>query len=305
MADSVLEPGYLVGHVKDADYFHIPVFLDFFDGTADGHVNIWQVRSTAAEPLIEVTSGPMSQFVAPLDCRITKFMVLEVVVAVIMAVLFIRLAKKVSSGDPPKGRFWNMLEAMLLFIRDEVVRPSIGKHDADRFVPFIWTVFFFVLGCNLSGMVPWAGSPTGAMGCTGILALITFITVIGAGMVKLGPVGFWLAQVPHMDLPLLLGIPIKFMIFWIEFFGLLIKHFVLSVRLLANMFAGHMVLAVLVAFVSAAWKAPLLIGIWGVTPASILGAAALSLLELFVAFLQAYIFAFLSSLFIGMAVHPH
>jgi F-type H+-transporting ATPase subunit a len=105
-----------------------------------------------------------------------------------------------------------------------------------------------------------------------------------------------------MDLPLPLAILLKPMIFVIEVAGLCIKHFILAMRLLANMMAGHLVLAVILAFIAAssttmAWYA--------VTPASVFGAVALSLLELFVAFLQAYIFTFLSALFIGMAVHPH
>jgi F-type H+-transporting ATPase subunit a len=111
-----------------------------------------------------------------------------------------------------------------------------------------------------------------------------------------------------MELPMVLAVFLKPMIFAIEVAGLCIKHFVLAVRLLANMFAGHIVLAVLVAFIGAAgaavaaWYHPLFLG---VTLASVLGATALGLLELFVAFLQAYIFTFLSALFIGMAVHPH
>ncbi len=128
---------------------------------------------------------------------------------------------------------------MLLFIRDDVARPAIGKHDADKFLPFIWTIFFFVLGCNLLGMVPWAGSPTGALATTGMLAMITFITVLVAGSAALGPIGFWKAQVPHMDLPLVLAIFLIPGIFLIEVMGLLIKHFVLAVRLLANMMAGN------------------------------------------------------------------
>ena len=154
-------------------------------------------------------------------------------------------------------------------------------------------------------MVPWAGSPTGAFAMTGALALITFGVVVLAGMSKLGPIGFWAAQVPHMELPGPLSIFLKPMIFLIEVAGLLIKHFVLAVRLLANMFAGHLVLAVLITFIAAAWNIDWGLGMWGVMPASVGAAFALSLLELFVAFLQAYIFTFLTSLFIGMAVHPH
>jgi F-type H+-transporting ATPase subunit a len=132
--------------------------------------------------------------------------------------------------------------------------------------------------------------------------MVTFITVLGAGMARLGFWGFWKAQVPHMDLPKPVAVFLIPMIFVIEIFGLLVKHFVLAVRLLANMIGGHVVLAVLLAFITMTASSFLF---WGVMPASVLGATLLSLLELLVAFIQAYIFAFLTALFIGMAVHPH
>jgi F-type H+-transporting ATPase subunit a len=122
-------------------------------------------------------------------------------------------------------------------------------------------------------------------------------------MAKLGVVGFWKAQVPHMDVPKVVGVFLVPLIFVIEVMGLLIKHFVLAVRLLANMIGGHVVLAVLMAFISVTASVMIL---WiGVMPMSVLAATALNLLEFLVAFIQAYIFAFLTALFIGMAVHPH
>ena len=195
-----------------------------------------------------------------------------------------------------------MLEAMLLFFRDKVARPCIGGHEADRFVPFLWTLFFFVLTLNLLGLIPWMGSPTGSLATTAALAMVTFVTVIAAGLKKLGALGFLKAQVPHMDLPFPLKLLLVPMVFVIELFGLLVKHGVLAVRLLANMMAGHVVLAVIVAFIAASVQS-----LWWyvVAPTSLAGAVAISLLELFVAFLQAYIFTFLTALFIGMAVHPH
>ncbi len=299
-----LDPAHLMGHVKDADYFEVPRVL----GGPDGHLAIpqpiadpealgvsWKLRTG-----IEGLDG----LVQPLDFHVTKFMVLEVVAAVILIGIFVTLARMMSSGDRPRGRFWNLFETMLLFIRDEVARPAIGRHDADRFLPFLWTMFFFVLACNLLGMVPWAGSPTGSLATTGVLALVTFSVVLGAGMSKMGVIGFWVGQVPHMDLPLPIAILLKPMIFAIEVLGMFIKHFVLAVRLLANMAAGHLVLAVLIAFIAVAWREGFVIA-GAVSVASISGAFALSMLELFVAFLQAYIFTFLSALFIGMAVHPH
>lgn len=295
------DAGHLIEHVKDADYFHVP---RIFHQSADGKIHVPQISDQ--ETIAQITTGfePLDRMIEPLEMRLTKFMVLEVVGALVIAAIFIPLANRIRTGERPQGRFWNFFEVMLVFLRDEVARPAIGRHDADRFLPFLWTMFFFVLMGNLLGMVPWLGSPTGALAVTGTLALITFGTVLFAGMTKLGPVGFWTAQVPHMDLPLPLAILLKPMIFVIEILGLCIKHFVLSVRLLANMLAGHLVLAVIVAFIAASVKVGLL-GWLGISTASILGATALSLLELFVAFLQAYIFTFLSALFIGMAVHPH
>ena len=261
------DPNTLFEHVQDGHSFHFP-----------GEIHL---------------SVP-----APL----TKFMVLEVIAAVLVAAAFIWLAGRCRDGRAPRGRMWNLLEAMLLFIRDQVARPAIGRHDADKFLPYLWTLFFFVLACNLLGMVPWAGSPTGALAVTGALALISFMVTVGAGMMKMGPVGFWTGQVPHMDLPFVLAIVLKPMIFVLEVGGLFIKHGVLAIRLLANIMAGHLVLGVIMGFIaltagSAIW--------YGVMPLSLFGATAISLLELFVAFLQAYIFVFLSALFIGMAVHPH
>jgi F-type H+-transporting ATPase subunit a len=239
---------------------------------------------------------------APFDLSVTKFMLLEIIVAVLMVAFFIPLARKIADGSPVKGKWANLLEAMLVFIRDEVARPVIGKHDADRFLPFLWTMFFFVLICNLIGLVPWAGSATGALGTTFTLAMITFGVVLFTGMARQGFMGFWKSLVPHMELPLVLAIFLIPMIFVLEFVGLLIKHVVLAVRLLANMVAGHLVLAVLLAFILASASHG---AIFAVAPAAIAGAAALTLLELFIAFLQAYIFTFLSALFIGTAIHPH
>jgi F-type H+-transporting ATPase subunit a len=239
-----------------------------------------------------------------LGFQLTKFMVLELIAAVLMIVVFVPLARRIAKGGPPRGGFWNMFEAMIVFLRDEVARPAIGHHDADRFLPFIWNIFFFILFCNLLGILPWAGSPTGALTVTAAMAVMTFCAVAGSGMTKFGFVGFWKSLVPHMDLPGPLKYLLVPMIFVIEVAGLLIRHVVLAVRLLANMFAGHLVLAVISSFILSTLKMAVLLWL-GVTVASVLGAAALTLLELFVAFLQAYIFAFLSALFIGMAVHPH
>jgi F-type H+-transporting ATPase subunit a len=234
---------------------------------------------------------------------ISKFMILELVVAVALVLIFTRLAKKMRAGGPPVGKTWNMLESVLVYLRDNVARPAIGEHDADRFLPLLWTVFFFILGCNLLGMVPWAGAATGAFGMTLALAAVIILTTFISGMRQFGVVGFWFNLVPHMDLPLLLR-PLKLLIFAIEVVGLIIKHCVLAVRLLANMVAGHVVLLGIMGLIVGAASAST--GTWAtVTVISVLGSTAFSCLELFVAFLQAYIFTFLSALFIGAAIHHH
>jgi F-type H+-transporting ATPase subunit a len=294
-AHDPLDAGHLIGHVKDATYFEFPRFMG-------GKVEIPQIYH--GEPIATIGIGfkPIDDRIEPFEGKITKFMVLEAIAALVLIVLFSWLASRLKRTDRPKGALTNALESMIVFIRDDVARPAIGGHDADHFMPYLLTIFFFVLSLNLFGMLPWAGSATGALATTGALAFMTFLTVIFSGMAKLGPVGFWVGQVPHMELPFVLSILLKPMIFVIEIMGMGIKHFILAMRLLANMMAGHLVLAVIMAFIAAsaasmAWYA--------VTPASLFGAVALSLLELFVAFLQAYIFTFLSALFIGMAVHPH
>jgi len=233
---------------------------------------------------------------------ISKFMILEAIVVLLLVALFCLLAKRVKDGRPAKGRAWNMFEAFLMFIRDDIARPAIGHHDADRFVPLLWTIFMFVLSLNLLGMLPWMGAPTSSFGVTFALATVTFATVLVAGSKRFGVLGFWKNQVPHMGLPTALAIPIVPMIFAIEVLGLLIKHGVLAVRLLANMVAGHLVLLAIMGLAVAAaasWT-------WPITAViAVVGSALFSLLELFVAFLQAYVFTFLSALFIGAAVHHH
>ena len=220
-----------------------------------------------------------------------------------IATAFIWLGRKVKNGSRPKGRLWNMLEVVLLYIRDEVARPAIGTKDSERFLPFLWTIFFFILILNLLGMVPFMGTPTGALGCTIVFALATFIVVMMSGTKKFGVLGFWKAQAPHMDLPKSMALVLVPLIWAIEVFGLFIKHMVLALRLFANMFAGHLVLAVFVGFIGVTWDVW-----WGkliVMPGVMAATTGVLLLELLVAFIQAYVFTFLSALFIGAAVHPH
>lgn len=290
-----LDQHTLMHHVEDGGHFE-------YSGWLTGRKGVQQLKLPQPLKTDQPIIGKDNSTILPLDFQVTKYMVLEVAVAIVLVAVFVPLAQRIKTGAAPKGKFWNFFEVLLLFVRDQVARPSIGKHDADKYVPYLWTIFFFVLFCNLFGLVPSLGSPTGALGVTSVLALGTFIVVMGTGIQKLGFVGFFKAQVPHMDLPLAFAVIIKPMIFLIEVIGLFMKHFVLALRLFANMFAGHLVLAVLLAFIGTTWGTTL---VWFVAPASIFASVGVYLLEIFVAFLQAYIFTFLSALFIGAAAHPH
>lgn len=276
---------------------------------------------------------------------LTKYMVLQVLAAVLVYLLFRGLAKRIQGGKPAKGIWWNFWEMLALFVRDEVVRPSIGiphhdhghddhahdahghsdhshagehpplvaahavsghvpvevGHPADKYLPYVWSVFFFILFCNLLGAIPLLGSPTADINLTGVLAVVTFAHVVYFGSERTGFAGFLKSLVPHMDLPGPIAVLLLPMIWLIEAGGLLIKHGVLAIRLFANIMAGHTVLGVFLGFIALADGV-----LWNlVMPASILGQVAIGMLELFVAFLQAYVFALLTSLFISAAVNPH
>jgi F-type H+-transporting ATPase subunit a len=263
--------------------------------------------------------------------QVTRFMVLEVIVAALLITIFVPLARWASRSPVPQGPFWNTFESMLTFLRDEVARPCLMPHSdghgehygehherpedqVDKYVPYLWTVFLFVLFCNLLGLIPTFGSPTASLSVTGALALVSFVMMHGAAIAKMGVVRYVKSLWPAMELPtgngvvlkpvsLAFGFVIKLLIFVIEVLGTVIKSAVLAVRLFANMFAGHMVLGMILFFIILA--ANLGLALWvGITVASVLGVVALSLLELFVAFLQAYIFTFLTALFMGMALNP-
>ncbi len=249
--------------------------------------------------------GTLRNLHEPMDgfC-LSKFMIIQIVVALMMSLFFIRLANRMRQSDRPKGRWWNFLEMLLVFVRDDVGASAMGATDGRRFTPLLWGLFFFILGMNLMGMIPWVGAPTGAFGVTLGMAAVTFLAGLIMGTKKFGFVGYWLNLIPQMDLPIWIAVFIKPVIFVIELLGLAIRHLVLGIRLLANMVAGHLVLLAIMTMafsvqgaMSSSW--------WITAPISVLGSTLFSILELFVAFLQAYVFTFLSALFIGASVHHH
>jgi F-type H+-transporting ATPase subunit a len=211
-------------------------------------------------------------------------------------------------GVVPRGAY-NFFEAILQFLREEVARPALG-HATDKFIPFIWTFFFLILTANLLGMIPIGpmagvidehvlghigGTATGNLSITLGLGLCAFFLIHIGGMREKGVGHYWheffFGHSPIWLAPLMIPL---------EILGAVVKAFALSIRLFANMIAGHIVVATLVIFAAIGLQASG--AMLGVTAAGLLGAIAISLLETFVCFLQAYIFTFLTTLFIGMAV---
>jgi F-type H+-transporting ATPase subunit a len=204
--------------------------------------------------------------------------------------------RRTREGRAPSG-FGNGLEALVLYLRNEVVLPNVGAHG-NGYVPFLLTLFFFILFANLLGLVPYGSTATGNISVTATLAIITFIVIEIAGMKAQGKgyintILFW----PH-DMSLGMKMFISPILTPIELIGKFTKPFALAIRLFANMTAGHIVVLALIGLVFA-FKSYAL----GLAPLTM--AVGIMMLELFVSFLQAFIFSLLASVFIGQMREAH
>ena len=254
--------------------------------------------------------GKIGQFV-----YITKFPIIMVVVALIVGALVLWVANKIKSGEPPKGKLWNGVEALLFFVRDKIARPGIGVHDGDKYLPFLSTLFLFIFLCNLFGMIPFLPSPTAHIYVTGALAMIVFGVVHVSGFRQNGFGGYLKTFIPHIHLEggigmKVFGYVLQFCMAILEYLTAFIRVFVLAVRLFANMLAGHTVLFMVLFFIKLVADPDFKISIaedwmyWPVSVFSVVLVTLLSLLELFIAGLQAFVFTFLAAIFIGLAKHP-
>jgi F-type H+-transporting ATPase subunit a len=238
----------------------------------------------------------------PVKAEFTKHMLGTAVIAALLFAMVTMVVRRIVANlradRAPRGALANTVEAVVVFVRDELVVPLGGRHVAG-YTPLFLTYFFFVLLCNLLGMVPMAGGVTGNIGVTAALGGSVWFVIMLLGMVHQGPVGFFLHMVPK-GTPWLMW-PLMFVL---ELMGPIIKCFVLCVRLFANMIAGHLVVSNVLSL--AAFGS-------GLMPAAITGlllvfgvplALGISLLEILVCFIQAYVFTLLSVIFIGAAVHP-
>ncbi len=242
---------------------------------------------------------------------LSNHIIMLIVAAVLLLVFLPRWVRLRRDADEvrrltPTG-MRNFIEVICEYLRDQIARPNLGAYT-DRFMPYLWTVFFFVLTVNLLGLLPLEpitkaifgrgiyGTATGNIWVTGTLACCTLLMIVVNGLRLHG-----LSYVKHFFMG---PFPINCLIALLEVIGLGAKSFALSIRLFANMCAGHILLAILVSFIAMAGAAGAAVGLAIAVPV-VLGSIAIYCLELFVAFLQAFIFTFLSCVFIGAAVNLH
>jgi F-type H+-transporting ATPase subunit a len=248
---------------------------------------------------------------------LSNHIVMLLTAAIIMLLIFPRLTKPYRDGKLVPSGSRNFIEALMMFIRNDVAKPVLAD-ETDRFMPLLWTLFFFILICNILGLLPFDavqnlifareahsnfhpiyGTATSNFFVTATLALVVFVVIQFNGIKANGVKGWmhhFLGGAPWWLFPIMVPV---------EILGMLIKPFALAVRLAANMTAGHILLAVLIGFVPLAWENIGAAGGIGVGIVSVLSSVAIMLLELFVACLQAYLFTFLSSLFISQLIQHH
>ena len=251
-----------------------------------------------------------------------KFIILITVCAVVVGVVMIWLGRKMKDGEPPRGKLWNLIESLLFFVRDKIAVPGVGDHDANKYLPYLTTLFLFIFSMNLIGLIPFLGSPTASIMVTGALALVSFLVIHTSGVLEMGVGKYLKTFIPHIALeggPVMqvMGGVITAGMAVLEYATAFIRAGVLAVRLFANMLAGHTVLFMLLFFIALVSDPNYQIAIvknqsgtvqdvmWGMMTAfSVVLVTALTLLELFIAGLQAFIFTFLTAVFIGLAKHP-
>jgi F-type H+-transporting ATPase subunit a len=264
-----------------------------FRHTADSHV--------LELPIIGEVPLPTGWRLFGVDISPTRHVVFMVLAALLVlgTVWYAawRVQQRQRQGKSPRG-FGAAIEAVALFVRDDIAIANIG-HNGAKFAPYILTLFFFVLYCNLLGLVPYGSTPTGNIVVTATLAILTFLITEISGFFTLGPKGYLKTIVfvpPGMHG--LGAVAMAGLMTPIELISKLVKPFALCLRLFANMTAGHFVILALLGLI-------FIFANWAVAAGSVVFVLFMMLLELLVAFLQAYIFALLTSVFIGMLQHEH
>ncbi|HUM11458.1 MAG TPA: F0F1 ATP synthase subunit A [Myxococcaceae bacterium] len=277
---------YILEHVADSPEVEFQVPLS--DKEFIIHFPVWRIPLKAGACPAD-SETPASLGAGCLDISLTKHTFWMFVGSAIVVLLFAFGANRNPKQPVPHGPRQNLLEMLVVFVRNEIAIPNIGKAEGPRYTPYLLSVFFFILTLNLLGLVPWASTATGNLGVTLALALCTFVLTQFAS-IKAAGLGGYLKHMtggaPWWIWPIMVPV---------EILGLFTKPFALMLRLFANMLAGHIVLFSLLGLI-------FIIGHVAVSVVAVPFAIFIYLLELFVAFLQAYIFTMLSALFIGMGV---
>ncbi|MCD6543921.1 MAG: F0F1 ATP synthase subunit A [Flavobacteriaceae bacterium] len=227
--------------------------------------------------------------VKPIDFSITKNVLMIIITGLLMLWLFTGMAKSFKEEPIVKGTAGRLLEPIIIYIRDDIAIPNIGEKKYKKYLPFLLTVFFFVLFLNLFGLTPLGINVTGNITITFALSILVFFITQFSGNKNYWMHIFWMPGVPW---------PMKIILAPIELLGVLIKPFALMIRLYANIMAGHIVLMSLLGLIFVFQN-------WIGSGLSFMLSFAISLIELLVAFLQAYIFTMLSALYFGFAVEEH
>ena len=274
-----------------------------FHHTGDAHELDFAPFGTIHLPVWEpIHVGSIAIDLSP--TRHVVFLILAAVIAFTMLKLAANgIARARREGRAPGG-YAGAMEAFVVFVRNEMAIANIGKEMGPTYAPLIMAFFFFILTMNLLGLMPWGASPSGNLAVTAALAVLSFLVIEIGGMVKLGFKGYMRTIFPHiegLDGPAAMVMPV--VMAPIEILSKLVKPIALAIRLFGNMLAGHFVILALFGIVFLFGT----LGLWSfgigiVTAAVVLG---VMFLELFVAFLQAYVFALLSAVFIGLMQHEH
>jgi F-type H+-transporting ATPase subunit a len=265
--------------------------------TEHGH-EVTDTTAHAIAPVSHETAHDEHAEHQPMDFSITKSVAGMLFILVLMVIIFRSIAKSYEKrkNQAPKG-MQNLFEPFILFIRNEVAIPSIGKKKADRYVPFLLTVFFFIWMCNMLGLIPFIGgfNITGTLSVTLVLALLVFLITNFSGNSH-----YWM----HILWPPGIPIGIKFILVPIEIMSLFIKPTVLMIRLTANIAAGHIIILAFVSLVLLFGQSSAVAG-YGVGVGAVAFMIFMFFIELLVAFLQAYVFTLLAALYFGDATQEH
>ena len=256
------------------------------------HSKIFELESNAATVSFDETHHATNAHKL-LDFSITKSVVGILFIGFLLLFWFSRLARQYKTKQIPTG-FARVLEPLVLYVRDEIARPNIGDKHYRRFTGYLLTVFFFIWVLNLAGLTPLGFNVTGQLAVTGCLAIFTLVIYSVSGTKAYWMHMIWMPGVPVLIRPILAVIELAG--------ALIIKPFSLLVRLFANISAGHIVVMSLIAIMFTLKES---LGVVGATGLSLVLSFFITLIEVLVAFLQAYIFTMLSALFIGMAVDDH